>query len=64
MGDNTKIITIDAQILKLRKEVDAAPDKTAESIVAKQREIDRLIESRYALRVKMQNRTSDSPQET
>ena len=63
MGDNTKIITIDAQILNLRKEIDAAVDKTAEAIVAKQREVDKLIAARYALLLKMQNRTSDTPPE-
>jgi len=59
MGDNTKIITIDAQIFNLRQEIDAAPDKTVDAIAAKQREVDKLIEARYALLVKMQNRTSD-----
>jgi hypothetical protein len=63
MGDNTKIITIDAQILKLRLQIDAAPDKTAEAIIAKQREVDKLIAARSALLLKMQNRTSDTPQE-
>jgi hypothetical protein len=64
MRDNTKIITIDAQILRLRKEIDAAPDKTLEAIVAKQLEVDRLIAARYALLLKMQNWTSDTPQQS
>jgi len=64
MGDNTEIITIDAQILKLRQEIDAAPDKTLEMIIAKQREVDKLIAARYALLLKMQNRTSDTPKQS
>jgi hypothetical protein len=63
MGDNTKIITIDAQILKLRQQIDGALDKTSVEITAKQREMDRLIEARFALLLKMQNRTSDTPQD-
>jgi hypothetical protein len=48
MGCDKRIIDIDAEIAKLRTDIDRASDKSTEEIVTKQQQVDALIAARYA----------------
>jgi hypothetical protein len=49
-----KILEIDAQLVTLRREIESSPDKESDDVITKQRQLDKLVEARYARLTELQ----------